>query len=140
VNVPNRVSPHDPVKPLYGEPCNGCGLCCVMEQCDLSKAFFGEQHLCPALEPRRAGGYDCGLITRPGFYGVNPGLGKVASEAFAIVLGAGQGCDGVASDEDRARAPLFDADIQPRAEAAYAGASAAARELIDIIAPTRRRT
>lgn len=130
-----------PVKPLYGSPCNSCGLCCVMEQCPLSEAVFGTQALCPALEALPTGGYGCGLIARPAAYGVGGDWASpVVSEAFAVILGAGQGCDGVLTDADRALSVHFDADIRPRAEAAYAAASPEARALIDRLSPMRNPT
>lgn len=37
-------------KPKEGDPCNGCGVCCLSEQCPVSVEVFGNQELCPALE------------------------------------------------------------------------------------------
>ena len=87
-------------KPAYGQPCNGCGVCCIAQQCPISTALFGEQERCPALEP--AGhGFGCGVITNTAAY--VPDLpawgGQALSDAFAVMLGAGDGCDGQTEDE-----------------------------------------
>lgn len=38
-------------KPKYGEKCNGCGLCCMMEVCAIGKEAYGKDQKapCPAL-------------------------------------------------------------------------------------------
>lgn len=106
-----------PAKPLYGSPCNGCGLCCVMEQCPLSIEVFGPHSLCPALEELPAGGFTCGLIARPRVYLETkaPELADLLGEAFGVILGAGTGCDGVASDADRAIADAEGTALRDRA-------------------------
>ena len=50
-----------PDKPAFGDPCNRCGVCCLATQCEVSKARFGKQTLCPALE-LDGGKYNCGLM------------------------------------------------------------------------------
>ncbi|NDD12286.1 MAG: hypothetical protein EB072_06490 [Betaproteobacteria bacterium] len=30
-----QMDPAAPVKPVWGEPCNGCGVCCMSEPCPL---------------------------------------------------------------------------------------------------------
>ena len=41
-----------PPKPKYGAPCNGCGLCCAAQLCEIGKMAFGEDGPlpCPALK------------------------------------------------------------------------------------------
>jgi hypothetical protein len=80
-------------KPAFGAPCNGCGLCCIMEQCALSVEYLGKQDRCPAIE-RMGDRFACGLVTRPGHYMGTPAfgdayLGRLIGEA----LGIGRGCD-----------------------------------------------
>lgn len=127
------------VKPLFGQPCNACGLCCILEQCSLSFAIFGAQPLCPALESVEGGAFTCGLIRDPDHYGVGAGRPAVASEAFAVILGAGLGCDGVLTDADRAVAgtSIPDSVIAKQGLEAYRRASVEARELINRLAPRR---
>ncbi|WP_454253976.1 hypothetical protein [Pseudomonas sp. Marseille-Q7302] len=98
-------------KPPHGKPCNGCGLCCIAEVCDLGKEL-GDEEQCRALMPLSAGRFACGLVADP--YRFLPperlvpwhaidqlapgGQGEQALKAhFAGLLGAGRGCD--ADDE-----------------------------------------
>lgn len=53
-----------PEKPPRGQACNGCGLCCAMEQCQVSVMGFGELpagEICPALT-FDAGRFWCRLV------------------------------------------------------------------------------
>jgi hypothetical protein len=53
-------------KPAYGDPCNGCGLCCLTGPCEVAREYLhvpGGQP-CPALE-YDFGRYWCGMLTRP---------------------------------------------------------------------------
>ena len=56
-----------PNKPAVGAPCNGCGVCCAVSPCPLSRALLGHrQGACPALlwqEDRHR--YVCGLAVAP---------------------------------------------------------------------------
>lgn len=80
-------------KPPENDPCNGCGLCCLMQQCDLSIDLFGRQPRCPALE--HAGErYACGLVTRPEHHlGVPAVSAPHFSHLFGDMLAVGEGCD-----------------------------------------------
>jgi hypothetical protein len=80
-----------PSKPRYGEACNGCGLCCAIEICEVGKiAFKGAKAPCPALKLSPAGDRTyCELVL----------LEKLAVEQkavdlplIAIGLGIGNGC------------------------------------------------
>lgn len=128
----------DPLpKPLYGLPCNGCGLCCILEQCPLSEAFFGQQPICPALEALPTGAYACGIVRAPQEYlDLQAGFAHhapAAREAFAVMLGAGLGCDGVANDADRAARKGDDEVMKRRGRAARAAASPEAQALINFM-------
>jgi len=117
-------------KPLYGDPCNGCGVCCIAEQCCISLAIFGEAEICPALE--QAGrSMACGLVRNTADYVPEIGAwgGKTLTETFALMVGAGAGCDGTMSDADVAREAEFRPIIRAKAEAAIAAASEGARTL-----------
>lgn len=98
-------------KPPQGKPCNGCGLCCIAEVCDLGKELGGEER-CRALISLGTGRFACGLVADP--YRFLPperltswrvidqlapgGQGEEALKAhFAGLLGTGRGCD--ADDE-----------------------------------------
>lgn len=77
-----------PLKPLLGEPCNGCGVCCLAEPCPVGMLVSARRSgACRALRwdgvTRR---YRCGLLgshARPGLL-----------ERFARrLISAGSGCD-----------------------------------------------
>lgn len=50
-------------KPLYGEPCNGCGVCCESELCPAAKDIFGydTKGPCPKLV-WTDGRFQCGMV------------------------------------------------------------------------------
>ncbi len=82
-------------KPPYGSPCNGCGACCLAEQCYLSLVTFGQSHPCPAII-RDGGRFACGLVERPDE--TVPDLVRVLGSdvtrrVAALLVGAGLGCD-----------------------------------------------
>jgi hypothetical protein len=83
-------------KPAYGAPCNGCGLCCLSEQCRASIEHFGVQSVCPALEQSQ-GRYWCGLMIRPSHYGAGENLAQfgedIAAGFWRNYIGGGAGCD-----------------------------------------------
>ena len=86
-----------PIKPKFGSPCNGCGQCCSVEPCALSKEFIGSSSApCVALE-RDGDKMICGLVRRPAWYLFgeivqDSETGKLSS-IFAEALGIGLGCD-----------------------------------------------
>lgn len=84
-------------KPLMGQPCNGCGFCCVMEPCRLATELIGAtKGPCPALEYADQRTY-CGLVKRPAFYMFGAYLPEHetadVSAQFSTMLGIGMGCD-----------------------------------------------
>lgn len=84
-------------KPLYGSPCNGCGLCCLSIQCRLSLDMFGVQTRCPALMDAGSR-YACGLIAQPDRH-----FGDRAAEAAmaaGLALGIGTYCDSATNAAD----------------------------------------
>jgi len=77
-------------KPKHGQPCNGCGLCCVASLCQLGQHVFHRQALpgpCPALVEVVGADHPtfvCGLTV----------VGDPAYRAAAkTIIGAGLGCD-----------------------------------------------
>src|SRR5690348_1504847 len=82
-----------PLKPLEGEPCNGCGLCCAASPCGLAREFIAATNgPCPALE-HDCGRFWCGLLRAPHKYlsTFKEGDGLL-QPTFAYMLGAGAGC------------------------------------------------
>lgn len=86
-----------PDKPMEGQPCNGCGVCCASEPCPIGIVVSRKlKGACKALfwsegEQR----YRCGLIVEPQHY-LPPGLrylSKVLSKFAYRYISAGSGCD-----------------------------------------------
>lgn len=73
-----------PGKPLYTNPCNGCGLCCLLELCHIGEAMFpGVEPPCPALVIR-PGQARCGAVIVEEAAGMEPVISRT--------LGIGRGC------------------------------------------------
>jgi hypothetical protein len=90
-----------PDKPSPGQPCNGCGVCCLAEPCPVARVFLWQSMgACRALlwlGPERQ--YRCGLLLMPSTY--LPLLPRAWQPWFRRVLrrwiAAGTACD---SDSD----------------------------------------
>ena len=92
VHILNEHAP----KPVYGEPCNNCGLCCRVEACRVSVAVFqSHQTPCIALE-FHDDKFLCGLALNPEKYLNMSHLGQGAKERVKEMLRSdlliGQGC------------------------------------------------
>ena len=101
IHIQAEASP----KPEVGAPCNGCGLCCLLEPCPLGVVLSGRRHgACVAVRwVPEARQYRCAAVSDPsgllqsrwpaGWHGlstwVSPVLGRLAKRWIA----AGQGCD-----------------------------------------------
>jgi len=100
-----RIHPDAPAKPPAGAPCNGCGVCCLLEPCPLGVLLSGRRRgACAAVQcdgPARR--YRCGAITVPHevlasrLPGWLSGPGSIAARLLPGLasrwIGAGQGCD-----------------------------------------------
>lgn len=66
-----HIHPCAPVKPAEGDPCNGCGVCCLSEPCPLGVLLSGRRTgACEALQWVEAqddglGIYRCGALSDP---------------------------------------------------------------------------
>lgn len=60
-----HIHPQAPAKPALGEPCNGCGLCCLVEPCPLGCVLSRRRSgACEALRwDAEQSRYRCGAIT-----------------------------------------------------------------------------
>lgn len=94
-------------KPPHGSPCNRCGACCYATLCPLGKKVFGrELGPCPALihAPGQVEAH-CGLVAAPAkFYPLavlRAGSSQAASDAAALLVGSGTGCDARINGEAR---------------------------------------
>ena len=81
-------------KPKFGDRCNGCGLCCAAELCEVAEmVFIGAAAPCPALEWEDGRAW-CGMIRHPSRhmrlnYSADISL---VTELFAKGIAEGQGC------------------------------------------------
>lgn len=82
-----HIHPDAPPKPALGEPCNGCGVCCLAEPCPVGILVSAKlQGACRALAwSDEAARYHCSLLTRPGLRWLRPLLRRW--------IAAGSGCD-----------------------------------------------
>ena len=77
-----------PAKPAVGAPCNGCGVCCALTPCPLSRWLLGHRTgACPALTWQESR-YACGLLVAP------TGFARWLPRRFVLRwIAAGIGCD-----------------------------------------------
>lgn len=129
---------HDlPPKPRWGQPCNGCGLCCILEQCPISLATFGPELICPALT-MRPGSSGCGLVETPGAF-FNDDMADELGAFIALILGVGTGCDASHTEEDERIADAEEAaGGHPVVNANMARVQEMAKRLIPQLATSRR--
>ena len=62
-----HVHPRAPAKPEHGAPCNGCGMCCLLEPCPLGMLLSRRRRgACVALRWDDAQSrYLCGALSEP---------------------------------------------------------------------------
>lgn len=80
----------------YPNPCNHCGMCCLIEVCPVGLEVMGiskeeRRQKCPALQ---WGGNEskCGLVTNPGRYTSNPAHVAALKNCGPEIIGSGKGC------------------------------------------------
>lgn len=91
-----------PAKPAYGQPCNGCGVCCRQELCPLGELLYRRvKGPCPALSgpylmTDGSSTYTCGLVSCPEKFApltANIVGGDRLTAAAKFLTGTGVGCD-----------------------------------------------
>lgn len=108
-----HIHPDAPAKPPEGAPCNGCGVCCLLEPCPVGMLISRKRRgACTALVWSDASGrYRCGLMlsagaeAEAGAKGDADGAGGPPQSAWRHpvralalrwvrrVISAGSGCD-----------------------------------------------
>jgi len=92
-----HIQPLAPAKPAWGQPCNGCGVCCLAEPCPLGMLLSRRRRgACVALRwqapPQR---YVCGAVAEPAT--VWPRWSRWAQPVLVRLarrwIAAGVGCD-----------------------------------------------
>lgn len=109
-----HIQPAAPPKPALGQPCNGCGLCCLLEPCPLGMLVSRRRRgSCAALMWIEEGGrYQCGMIKAPGRFVPLTGArmaGWVARVARHLIS-SGKGCDADLQTEALLKPPRKDPD------------------------------
>jgi len=102
-----QIHPEAPPKPPLGQPCNGCGLCCLAEPCPLGMLVSRRRRgRCAALqwswEQRR---YLCGMVSAPqqvlGWDGLLAArFAPLLSRWARRWISAAKGCDAALERED----------------------------------------
>lgn len=82
-----HLQPKAPAKPAMGEPCNGCGVCCLSEPCPLGVVVSRRRTgACAALRwDESARHYRCGVLLRA--------QGRWWAPWVRRWIASGQGCD-----------------------------------------------
>lgn len=99
-----RLRAQAPPKPATGQPCNGCGLCCLAEPCPLGVLISRRRHgRCAALRWQADDSrYVCDAVARP--QAVWPRL-PAPLRAVAARLARRWIASGIGCDADLAAAP-----------------------------------
>lgn len=103
------IHPDAASKPAPGAPCNGCGVCCLLEPCPLGVALSGRRHgACVAVRWHDdVALYRCGALSEPvdildqvlarPLRRLAPWLSSTLAPTLARLakrwIAAGQGCD-----------------------------------------------
>lgn len=90
-----HIHPEAPAKPALGTPCNGCGVCCLVEPCPLGMLLSRRRHgACTALRWSDVDArYTCGALSAPADVLGWAGRWPWARRWVARWIAAGQGCD-----------------------------------------------
>ena len=109
-------------KPEMGLPCNGCGVCCLLEPCPLGVLLSGRRHgACVAVQwAAEIGQYRCSVVSDPvevlktrwptPLHGLIPWASVVLARLAKRWIAAGHGCD---SDLEWSLPPPKVQDEQP---------------------------
>lgn len=101
-----HIEPAAPAKPPEGQPCNGCGICCLSEPCPLGRWITRRATgACDALRwNKNAARYECGALTDPAallltrwpappLSWLRWPLARMLARLAPRWIAAGQGCD-----------------------------------------------
>src|SRR3990167_9116863 len=107
-----HIQPGAPAKPPEGAPCNGCGVCCLLEPCPLGMLLSGRRRgACLAVQwdvvARR---YRCAAVMTPmevvkrvlphWLHASSPAGAALLSRLAPRWIAAGKGCDSSVLTQD----------------------------------------
>ena len=99
------IHPDAATKPVLGAPCNGCGVCCLLEPCPLGMVLSRRRHgACVAVRwSDSLHQYRCGALSAPQevlhrvvpspLSALVPGLSRVLALVAGRWIAVNQGCD-----------------------------------------------
>lgn len=102
-----------PAKPQTGQPCNGCGICCLYQPCPLGILLSGRrQGACAAVRWQGPlNRYQCGAMVAPrdvleealplALHGLAGGLASMLPRLARRWIAAGVGCDSTIELDDQ---------------------------------------
>lgn len=101
------IHPAAPSKPVLGQACNGCGVCCLAEPCPVGIVVSRRRSgPCKAVVWSEAESrYRCGVVTDPSKFlprwllGLGKGTERAAVRMALRLIAAGRGCDSDATIE-----------------------------------------
>ena len=92
-----EIHPQAPAKPAWGQPCNGCGVCCLAEPCPLCVLVSRRRRgACQALQwAPELSIYRCGMLSAPAAYLPSPlrWAAPLLARLARRWIAAGVGCD-----------------------------------------------
>lgn len=100
-----HIHPAAPVKPEFGTPCNGCGVCCLSAPCPVGMLVSRRRRgACSALLWDEGGSlYRCGMVGDPlgqvGWRGAPRGWSAWLGRRMRRWIAAGAGCDAAVAVE-----------------------------------------
>jgi len=112
------IHPDAANKPASGAPCNGCGVCCLLEPCPLGMLLSRRRRgACVAVQwSDTLHQYRCGALVAPqemlqnfapsAFPTWIPGLSKALAFAAGRWIAVNQGCDSSVELEEPREAPM----------------------------------
>ncbi|MFZ6816895.1 hypothetical protein [Undibacterium sp. Ji22W] len=101
------LHPEAPLKPIAGQACNGCGVCCLADPCPVARIFLWQwRGACRALIWSSVEGhYRCGMVVSPSEHllWLPPFLEPLTRSLVKRWIAAGIACDSdaeIVSDQE----------------------------------------
>ena len=110
------IAPDAPAKPATGAPCNGCGLCCLVEPCPVGILVSRRLHgSCKALLwSQELARYQCGMVSAPGRFVpvTGPRMAAWVARLARRMISADVGCDADLQAQQLAESQTSGSDVR----------------------------